>query len=106
MTTLSSDVYVRFGPEGVAGVSASVRLTPRSGIYCHLYDDSAPVVQVTDAHVNMSVSVPDPHHVTPQDVGRARELSAAVARYAAELERLATGTQGAARPDACPGRAA
>jgi hypothetical protein len=103
MTTLPSDVYVRFGPEGVAEVSASVRLTGRSGIYCHLYDDSAPVLQVTDAHVSMSVGVPDRHHVTAQDVTRARELAAAVARYAAELEHLATGASGPAGPD-CPER--
>lgn len=95
MTTLPSDVYVRFGPQGVAEVTASVRLTGRSGIYCHLYDDSAPVVQVTDAHVRLSVSVPDPHHVTAEDVARARELAGVVARYVAELERLADDTQGA-----------
>jgi hypothetical protein len=106
MTTLPSDAYVRFGPEGMAEVNASVRLTGRSGIYCHLYDDSAPVVQMTDAHVRMSVSVPNPARVTAEDVARARELAGAVARYLAELERLADRPQSAAGPDPCPERAA
>ena len=44
MTALSSDVYVRFGPDGVAEVDASARLTSLSGIYCHLYGDAAPVL--------------------------------------------------------------
>ena len=71
-----------------------------------LYDDSAPVLQVTDAHVRLSVSVPDPDHVTAQDVALARELAEAVARYVAELERLAADTQDTPGPDACPERAA
>jgi hypothetical protein len=87
-------------------ITASVGLTGRSGIYCHLYDDSAPVVQVTDAHVRLSVSVPDPARVTVEDVTRARELAAAVARYVGELERLADTPQGTAGPDPCPEPAA
>ena len=102
MTALSSDVYVRFGAEGVAEVTASVRLTSLSRIYCHLYGDAAPVLQVTDAHVRLSVSVPDPARVTAQDVALARELAEAVARYVAELERLATDSQDTPGPDACP----
>ena len=106
MTTLSSDAYVRFGPDGVAGVDVSARLTSFSRIYCHLYGDAAPVVSVTDAHVRMSVSVPDPARVTAQDVALARELAEAVARYVAELERLATDSRDTPGPDACPERAA
>jgi hypothetical protein len=102
MTALSSDVYVRFGPEGVAEVDASARLTSLSGIYCHVYGDAAPVLQVTYAHVRMAVSVPDPARVTAQDVALARELVGAVARYVAELERLAADCQDTPGPDACP----
>ena len=102
MTALSSDVYVRFGPEGVAEVTASARLTSLSGIYCHVYGDAAPVLQVTDAHVRMSISVPDPARVTAQDVALARELAQAAARYVAELERLVTDRQDTPGPDACP----
>ena len=102
MTALSSDVYVRFGPDGVAEVDASARLTSLSRIYCHLYGDAAPVLQVTDAHVRLSVSVPDPARVTAQDVALARELAEAVARYVAELERLAADSQDTPGPDACP----
>jgi hypothetical protein len=103
MTTLPSAVSVRFTPDGVAGVDASVRLGDFSRIYCHRYGGAAPVLSIVDAHVALSVGVPDPGHVTVQDVTRARELAAAVARYAAELERLATGASGPAGPD-CPER--
>ena len=102
MTALSSDAYVRFGPEGVAEVDASARLTSLSRIYCHVYGDAAPVLQVTDAHVRLSVSVPDPARVTAQDVALARELAGAVARYVAELERLAADSRDMPGPDACP----
>ena len=61
---------------------------------------------MTDAHVRMTVSVPDPAHVTAQDVALARELAEAVARYVAELERLAASSQDKPGPDACPERAA
>ena len=106
MTKLSSEASVRFIPDGVAGVEASVRLGSFSRIYCHLYSGSAPVLSVIDAHVRLSVSVPDPDHITAQDVARARELAEVVARYVAELERLATGAQGSAGPDTCPERVA
>jgi hypothetical protein len=106
MTTLPSTAYVRFGPDGATGVEISARLTSFNRIYCHLYDDTAPVVSVTGAHVHMSVSVPDPGRVTAQDVALGRELAEAVARYVAELERLATDSQDPAGPDARPERAA
>lgn len=64
MTTLPSNAYVRFDPDGVARVEISARLTSLSRIYCHLYGDTAPVVSVIDAHVHLSVSVPDPSCVT------------------------------------------
>lgn len=102
MTALSSDVYVRFGPDGAAEVDASARLTSSSGIYCHLYGDAAPVLQVTDAHVRLSISVPDPARVTAQDVALARELAAAVARYVTELEHLAADSQDTTGPDGRP----
>jgi hypothetical protein len=90
MTALPSVAHVRFGPEGVAEVESTARLTSTSRIYCHLYGDTAPALSVTDAHVRMSISVPDPDRVTAQDVALARELAAAVTRYIAELERLPT----------------
>jgi hypothetical protein len=97
MTALTSTASVQFDQGGPAEVAATVRLNGGSRIYCHLYEDSAPVLSITDAHVRMSVSVPDPDHVTAEDVSFGRLL----AGYVAELEKLATA--GAGEPS---GRAA
>jgi hypothetical protein len=77
-------------PDHVPEVNATVRLTALSRMYCHTYPDSAPVVSITDAHVKVAVSVPDPDQVTGQDVEHARQLAALLARYVAELEQLAS----------------
>ena len=107
MTTLPSDAYVRFGRDGVAGVNSTVRLTGNSHVYCHLYDDQAPIISVDDAHVHMAVSVPDPGQVTEDDVTWARLLAEAVGQYVAELERRAAASREAlAGPGDCAGQAA
>ena len=94
MTVLTSNASVQFDPGGPAEVAATVRLNGGSRIYCHLYEDSAPILSITDAHVRMSVSVPDPDHVTAEDVSFGRLLAEAVARYVAELDKLATAGAG------------
>ena len=96
MTVLTSNASVQFDPGGPAEVSATVRLNGGSRIYCHRYEDSAPILSITDAHVRLSVSVPDPDQVTAEDVSFGRLLAEAVARYVAELEKLATSTASAA----------
>ena len=101
MTMLRSGAGVEFECGGTVEVSATARLNGGSRIYCHRYEDSAPILSITDAHVRMSVSVPDPDHVTAEDVSFGRLLAEAVARYVAELEKLATA--GAGEPS---GRAA
>jgi len=107
MITLPSSAYVQFGPDLVPEVSTSVRLTALSRMYCHTYPDSAPVVSITDAHVKVSISVPDPDQVTEQDVEHARQLTALLARYVTELELLAAANKDAGPgPDATAGRAA
>jgi len=63
-----------------------------SRIQCSVYPDSAPVLAVDDAHVRMSITVPDADRVTADGVARGRELAAKVARYVAELERRAAAT--------------
>jgi hypothetical protein len=103
MTALTSTASVQFDQGGPAEVSVTVRLNGGSRIYCHLYENSAPVLSITDRHVRMSVSVPDPDQVTPEDVSFGRLLAEAVARYVAELEKLATSASGADEP---AGRAA
>jgi hypothetical protein len=92
MTVITSTASVQFEQGGAAEVSATVRLNGGSRIYCHLYEDSAPILSITDQHVRMSVSVPDPDHVTEQDVSFGRLLAEFVARYVTELEKLAAST--------------
>jgi hypothetical protein len=99
MSELASGAHVQFGPDHMPEVKASVRLRASSSMYCHTYPDSAPVVSISDAPVEVLISVPDPDRVTGQDVECARQLAGLLARYAAELEALA-----AARRDTEPGR--
>jgi hypothetical protein len=107
MTEIATNACVRYAPDGVPDVEASLRLTGHSRIRCHIYPEHAPILSVTDAHVSVSVSVPEPAHVTDQDVAVARELARAVARYVAELERCAAAhPDSTADPGAPAGRAA
>jgi hypothetical protein len=96
---LTSDAYVRFGPDGPAGVDASLRVSDSTFIHCCTYPADAPILSVQDRHVSVSVSVPDRHKVTPADLDTARRLADAVAAYIAELgARMAA--QGTAAEDA------
>ena len=83
---ITSDAYIRFSPDGPAGVDASLRISGGSYIYCHTYPDDPPILSVHDRHVSVSVTVPDQHKITPEDLDTARKLGAAVAAYIAELE--------------------
>jgi hypothetical protein len=83
---ITSDVYVRFSPDGPAGVDAGLHLSSSSFIYCHTYPDNPPILSVRDRHVSVRVTVPDSGRVTPEDLDTARRLAEAVAAYIAELE--------------------
>jgi hypothetical protein len=83
---ITSDVYVRFSPDGPAGVDAGLHLSGSSFIYCHTYPEAPPILSVRDRHVSVRVTVPDSARVTPQDLDTARRLADAVAAYIAELE--------------------
>jgi hypothetical protein len=88
---ITSDAYIRFSSDGPAVVDASLRISGGSYIYCHTYPDDPPILSVHDHHVSVSVTVPDRHKITPEDLDTARRLAAAVAAYIAELEtRMAT----------------
>ena len=88
---ITSDAYIRFSSDGPAGVDASLRISGGSFIYCHTYPDDPPILSVHDRHVSVSVTVPDRHKITPEDLDTARRLAAAVTAYIAELEtRMAT----------------
>ncbi|MGN6172307.1 MAG: hypothetical protein ACTHPS_05075 [Streptosporangiaceae bacterium] len=83
---ITSDVYVRFSPDGPAGVDAGLHLSGSSFIYCHTYPEAPPILSVRNRHVSVRVTVPDSARVTPQDLDTARRLADAVAAYIAELE--------------------
>jgi hypothetical protein len=83
---ITSDAYIRFGPDGPAEVDASLRVSDRTYIYCHTYPDDPPILSVRDRHVSVSMTVPDRDKVTSGDLDTARRLAAAVTAYIAELE--------------------
>jgi hypothetical protein len=83
---ITSDVYVRFSPDGPAGVDAGLHLSGSSFIYCHTYPDNPPILSVRDRHVSVRVTVPDSARVRSEDLDIARRLADAVAAYISELE--------------------
>jgi hypothetical protein len=83
---ITSDVYVRFSPDGPAGVDAGLHLSGSSFIYCHTYPEAPPILSVRDRHVSVRVTVPDSTQVRSEDLDTARRLADAVAAYIAELE--------------------
>jgi hypothetical protein len=96
MSAVRTAAEVRFGPAAAAEVSSFVRLNGGTHVMCCTYSDSAPILSIDDAHVRISVTVPDPGQVTAEDVQQGRLLAEAVARYVAELERCAASQDGAA----------
>jgi hypothetical protein len=96
MSAVRTAAEVRFGPDAITEVSSFVRLTGRTHIMCCTYPDSAPILSVDDAHVRITVTVPDPRLVTAEDVQQGRVLAEAVARYVAELEHRAASNHSAA----------
>jgi hypothetical protein len=97
MTATSS---VRFGADGAATVQSYVRLTDSTYIHCCTYDDAAPILTIRDGAADITITNPGQGEVTEQDVTFGRQLAEAVARYAAELEKLAARTRApAADPD-------
>jgi hypothetical protein len=84
---LPSSGHVRFSSDGPAEVDASLHLTGDSFIHCHIYPADSPILSVKDAHVSVTVTVPDRIKITPGDLDTARRLADAVAAYIAELER-------------------
>jgi hypothetical protein len=102
----ATDARVWFGSGGVVQVESFLRLTDRSYLYCHTYDDRPPILAVDDAHVKVSFAVPDASHVTGQDLAMARKLADTAARYVAELERFAAQDAAQAAGADEPGRQA
>jgi hypothetical protein len=88
---IPSSAYVRFGPDGVAQVDASLRLSVGSYIRCCIYPDETPILSLKDRHVSVAITVPDRAKVTVDDLDTAVQLAEAIAGYITELRRrLAT----------------
>jgi hypothetical protein len=98
---------VRFGPDGAATVQSYVRLTASTCIRCCTYDDAAPILTIRDGAADITITNPGRGEVTEDDVRFGRALVEAVARYAAELDKLAaTNRVASADPDEPGGQAA
>ena len=87
MTQTSASI--RFGADGTATVQSYVRLTASTHIQCCIYEDEAPILSIRDGAADITITNPGRGEVTGEDVQFGRLLAEAVARYAAELERLA-----------------
>lgn len=84
MTGSSANLTIR--GHGIAGVDATVRLTPSSFIRCCIYQDGPPILALDDGPVHVAVTVPDPEHVTEDDLAAARYLAAEARKYVTELQ--------------------
>ena len=105
MTATSASV--QFATDGVVEVQSSLRLTGDTYVNCYTYDDHAPILSVSDAHVTVSITVPDTSQVTADDLTWARLLAKAATRYVTELEQFAAASrERPSGPGAAPGQAA
>ncbi|HUZ53044.1 MAG TPA: hypothetical protein VMU94_11015 [Streptosporangiaceae bacterium] len=82
----ASTAHLTIRGDGLTGVDVSLRLTPGSFIRCCLYQDRPPILTLDDGPVHVSVSAPDPEHITDDDLAAARDLAAAVTTYLSDLE--------------------
>jgi hypothetical protein len=80
-----TSAMIRLGPGSDISVQPFIRLTEGTFIRCCSYDDQAPILAIDDGNVSVSLTVPNVHHVTGQDVNLAMALADAVARYITEL---------------------
>jgi hypothetical protein len=93
---IPSTAYVNYRPDGPAQVEVSLRLTGRSRIQCSTYEDRPAILSVDDAHVSVSVTVPDSATVTVDDLDVAVRLAEALADYIADLRARMAAQDGAA----------
>ena len=90
---MSATAEIRFGEDGGATVKSYVRLTASTYIRCCTYADEAPILTIQDGAADITITNPGRGEVTEDDVAFGRLLAEAVARYAAELEKLAARTR-------------
>ena len=89
---MSATAEIRIG-EGGTTVKSYVRLTASTWIRCCTYADEAPILTIQDGAADITITSPGRGEVTGEDVRLGRLLAEAVARYAAELEKLAARTR-------------
>jgi hypothetical protein len=90
---MSASASVRFEADGEAKVESYVRLTASTYIHCCTYEDAAPILTIQDGAADITITNPGRGEVTEEDVAFGRLLAETVARYAAELDRLAAQTR-------------
>jgi len=93
---IPSTAYVNYRPDGPARVEVSLRLTGNSHIQCSTYEGRPAILSINDAHVSVSVSVPDSATVTVDDLDVAAQLAEALADYIADLRARMAAQDGAA----------
>ena len=93
----ATSATIRLHADGVIRVEPFIRLTGSTHVMCCTYEDQAPILAIDDGNVSVSITVPDIHRVTGQDVNLAMKLADAVARYAAELGEHVADKDGAAQ---------
>ena len=96
----ATSATIRLHADGAIRVEPFIRLTGGTLIRCCTYEDQAPILAIDDGNVSVSLTVPDVHRVTGQDVNRAMVMADAVARYAAELGAHVADEDSSAAPDA------
>jgi hypothetical protein len=82
---MTTQATIRLHADGGIAVEPFIRLDDGTFIRCCTYDDQAPILAIDDGNVSVSLTVPDSHRVTGEDVNRAMALADAVAKYVAEL---------------------
>ena len=103
---MTASVSVRFWEDRQADVQSYVRLTASTHIMCCTYDDAAPILSIRDGQVDITITNPGKGEVTEDDVRFGRQLAEAVARYAAELDKIAARARPLARGPDPAGQAA
>jgi hypothetical protein len=102
----ATSATIRLAADGTARVDSYLRLTGGTWIQCCTYEDHPPILSLHDAQAEVSIGVPCPERVTQDDAESARRLAAAVARYAAEVEKFAADHGALDDPDRPGGQAA
>ena len=94
---MTTQATIRLHADGGIRVEPFIRLTGSTHVMCCTYEDQAPILAIDDGNVSVSLTVPDVHRVTGDDVNRAMALADAVARYITELGAHVADDDGAAK---------